>query len=323
VPLPSPSPAPTAAASDANGAAVVTGTEVVSVQTYGTSEKAGDVVRMRGVVATTVDTMNDPRVTGKGTIRGANDSYGVVGPQWGTYRLENADGAWEGAWTGALWNTGNASHVTAWLVGSGAYEGYTYYFRVRGSNALKVDGIIFRGSPPAPAPAPVTTPAPVAAATPAATRTPAAMPVLPTDGEGAEKVVGTAAANLQRQYTTTKVGDVTQLRDGVAVLTLAMNDPRVTGMATWDFSIDFYGLLGSASLGPEWGPFRLENDDGSWEGPCSAGTWRDGDEIVMSCWLVGAGAHGGSTFYLALEKAAGASSAEVDGIIYPGSPPSP
>jgi hypothetical protein len=326
---PGTSPAPSAGPSAAKGDVLVTGTEVVAVQTYGRSEKAGDVTRMRDVVATTVDTMSDPRVTGKGTIRGANDSYGVVGPQWGTYRLENADGAWEGAWSGALWNIGNASHVTAWLVGSGAYEGYTYYFRLRGSNALTVDGIIFRGSPPAPAPAqvpapvPVAAPTPATAPTPAATPTPAAMPVLPTDGEGAERVVGTAAANLQKEHTQTKVGDVTQLRDGVAVLTLAMNDPRVTGMATWDFDVDFYGLLGSGALGPEWGPLHLETDDGAWEGPCSGATWRDGDGLLMSCWLVGVEAHEGSTFYLALEKAAGASSAEVDGIIFPGSPPAP
>lgn len=329
VPLPSSSPGPTDAASDARGAAVVTGTEVVSVRTYGTSEKAGDVTRMRGVVASTVDTMNDPRVTGRGTVRGANDSYGVVGPQWGTYRLENADGAWEGTWTGALWNIGNASQVTAWLVGSGAYEGYTYYFRARGSSDLEVDGIIFRGSPPAQTWAPVgsATPAPTAtpAATsaPATTKTPAATPVLPSDGEGAGHVVGKAAANLLRQYTTTKVGDVTQLRDGVVVLTFAMNDPRVTGMATWDFDVDFYGHLGSGALGPEWGPFRLESDNGSWEGPCSGATWLDGDPLAISCWLEGVGAYEGSTFYLALEKAVGASSADVDGIIYPGSPPAP
>ncbi len=332
VPAPTAAPATTTPATPERshlGNAVVTGTEVVSVETFGTSEKAGDVVRMRGVAASTVDTMNDPRVTGRGTIRGANDSYGVVGPQWGTYRLENADGAWEGTWTGALWNTGNASQVTAWLVGSGAYEGYTYYFRARGSNVLEIDGIIFRGSPPAPAPAPATAPVPVVAATPAATatpaaaRTPTATPALPTDGEGAERVVGTAAANLQTQYTTRTVGDVTQIRDGVALLTISMNDPRVTGVATWDFDIDLYGPLRSGALGPEWGPFRLQSDGGSWEGPCSGETWQDGDALVMSCWLVGGGAHEGSTFYLALDKAAGASAAEVDGIVFPGSPPAP
>ena len=108
------------------------------------------VTQMRGVVATTVDTMNDPRVTGTGVIHGENDSYGSVGPQWGTYRLENADGAWEGTWTGALWGDGMVSDVTAWLVGSGAYEGYTYYFHARGVTTMKVEGIVFPGSPPAP-----------------------------------------------------------------------------------------------------------------------------------------------------------------------------
>jgi len=179
---------------------------------------------------------------------------------------------------------------------------------------------------PTQAPTPAPTPVPVAAATPAATAptpAPVTTPVPPTDGEGAEHVVGTAAANLQKQYTETKVGDVTQVRDGVAVLTFAMNDPRVTGMATWDFAIDVYGPYGPEGLGPEWGPFRLETADGSWEGPCGGGTWHDGDAIVMSCWLVGVDAYTGSTFYLALEKAVAASSADVEGIIYPGSPPTP
>ena len=159
-PTETPAAAPTAAATptstptpvpitDGIGPEHVTGTEVVSVQTYGTSVQAGDVVQMRGVVATTVDTMNDARVTGTGVIHGENDSYGPVGPQWGTYRLENAEGAWEGTWTGALWGDGIVSDVTAWLVGSGAYEGYTYYFHARGANPMKVDGIVFPGSPPA------------------------------------------------------------------------------------------------------------------------------------------------------------------------------
>jgi hypothetical protein len=154
-PSSTPTPAPT---TDGVGPEHVSGTEVVSVQTYGASVRAVDgVTQMRGVVATSVDTMNDPRVTGTGVIHGENDSYqgendsdGSVGPQWGTYRLENAEGAWEGTWTGALWGSGMVSDVTAWLVGSGAYEGYTYYFHARGTNPMEVEGIIFPGSPPAP-----------------------------------------------------------------------------------------------------------------------------------------------------------------------------
>ena len=162
---------------------------------------------------------------------------------------------------------------------------------------------------PTQAPTPAPTPVPVAAATPAATAptpAPVTTPVPPTDGEGAEHVVGTAAANLQKPYTETKVGDITQVRDGVAVLTFAMNDPRVTGMATWDFAIDVYGSFGPEGLGPEWGPFR-PRPQRLLGGPYSGGTWHEGDGIVMSCWLGGIGDYEGSTLYLALEKAVGAS----------------
>ena len=169
---------------------------------------------------------------------------------------------------------GNASQVTAWLAGSGAYDGYTYYFRARGANALEVDGIIFRGSPPTP----VTTSVPVAAATPAATATPATTPTPaataapPTDGEGAEHVVGTAAANLLNPYQGRRSATSPRSGTGWWCSTFAMNDPRVTGMATWGFSIDVYGPYGPGGLGPEWGPFRLESDHGSWEGSCSGAT---------------------------------------------------
>ena len=135
---------------DGAGAGVVRGTETVSPASDGTTSRIGAVTQVRGVIATTVDAMNDPRVTGTGTMHGANDAYGSVGPQWGTYRLENAKGAWEGTWTGALSSSGTVSQLTAWLVGSGAYEGHTYYVYARGTNPLAVDGVIFEGSPPAP-----------------------------------------------------------------------------------------------------------------------------------------------------------------------------
>ena len=66
-------------------------------------------------------------------------------------RLENANGAWEGTVTGASWNGGYTANDSGWLVGSGAYAGYTYYVHFWGSgyNYL-AEGIIFLGSPPAP-----------------------------------------------------------------------------------------------------------------------------------------------------------------------------
>jgi hypothetical protein len=106
-------------------------------------------MQLRGNSVDTVNTMSDARATGTGTISGDADMYGSVGPQWGTYRLENADGAWEGPWTGMLPNAGAVTQVTAWLVGSGAYEGWTYYLYARGTGTVDVEGIIYPGAPPA------------------------------------------------------------------------------------------------------------------------------------------------------------------------------
>jgi hypothetical protein len=142
---PTPTPVPT---TDGAGAEDVTGTQGFSRIVRGSVTNVGDVMQLRGNEVDTIDTMNDPRVTGTGTVRGNADLFGSVGPQWGTYRLENADGAWEGSFTGILTEAGAVSEVTAWLVGSGAYEGYTYYFHHLGSGTLKVDGIIYPGSAP-------------------------------------------------------------------------------------------------------------------------------------------------------------------------------
>jgi hypothetical protein len=142
-------PAPVAP-SDGAGAGYVVGTETVSIVSSGTATQAGAVVQVRDRAVSSADTMSDPRVTGIGAIRANADSYGSVAIQWGVYRLENADGAWEGTWTGALWDDQRITDVTGWLVGSGAYEGLTYRFQVRGSDILEVEGIIYPGSPPVP-----------------------------------------------------------------------------------------------------------------------------------------------------------------------------
>jgi hypothetical protein len=74
-----------------------------------------------------------------------------ISSEWGTSRIEIAGGAWEGTWTGAAWNDGNSTTVSSWLVGSGAYAGWTYYFHTHGlSEPFQSEGIIFKGSPPTP-----------------------------------------------------------------------------------------------------------------------------------------------------------------------------
>ncbi len=135
---------------DGTGPEYVTGTESFTRIVRGEITTVGDVMQARGNEVDTVDTMNDPRVTGTGTVHGDADMYGWTGTQWGTYRLANAGGAWEGRWTGVLTKGGAVSDVTGWLVGSGGYAGYTYYFHHHGSGTVEVDGFIFPGSPPQP-----------------------------------------------------------------------------------------------------------------------------------------------------------------------------
>jgi hypothetical protein len=117
----------------------------------GTETKVGNVTQLRGVVLTGPWTMNDPRVNVTGTARLNVDEYDNVCAEWGTMRLENGNGAWEGTVTTAAWNGCTTANDSGWLVGSGGYAGYTYYVHFWGSGyTYLVEGIIFLGSPPAP-----------------------------------------------------------------------------------------------------------------------------------------------------------------------------
>jgi hypothetical protein len=160
-PTPAPSAAPASAPSettqpvapspstDGVGPEYVTGTGTFQVVDSGTSTQVGDVTQLRGVTATSVGTMNDPRVNGASTLRFSMDSHELVGVEWGTLRIENAAGAWEGTISGAAWSDGNASDLSGWLVGSGDYAGFTYYVHSRSTTFNTVtEGIIFPGEPP-------------------------------------------------------------------------------------------------------------------------------------------------------------------------------
>jgi hypothetical protein len=170
-------------------------------------------------------------------------------------------------------------------------------------------------SPSTPAP----TIAPTVAATPTptpATKSAIPTPVPSTDGKGDEHVIGNDTFVLTTDYRTKRVGDVIQHRGGVGTITETMNDPRVSGIATFEFSVDEYTLAGT-----EWGTFRLENADGAWEGTCIGAVWSSGNFAIGSCWLVGSGAYDGYTYYRAHRW--GFAGPNVEGIIFPGSPPTP
>lgn len=145
--------AATAEPSSATGAVHVTGTETVhSNVDIDSEERVGSVRQVRGVHATTDEVASDPRVSGTGTLFANVDLYGMSGPQWGTLRIENDGGAWEGTWRGVKYG-GIVDSGSAWLVGSGDYEGLTYYYSFRGGNTdlvLETEGLIYPGEAPAP-----------------------------------------------------------------------------------------------------------------------------------------------------------------------------
>ena len=153
-PTPVPTPSPTPGLTPTPGpthSANVSGTAQLVVESAGASELVGDETQIRGIVITVSNAVDDPRASGSGTFHLSVDATGSLGFEWGTFRLENAAGAWEGACSGASWNDGNASDVACWLTGSGAYEGLTYYWH--GTNA-GLAGNVVGTIVPAPVPSP-------------------------------------------------------------------------------------------------------------------------------------------------------------------------
>lgn len=65
----------------------------------------------------------DPRVSGTmSVVINANWDSSGVGPMWGTYRLDSADGFWEGTWSGMRHADGSIS-VRNVGHGRGGFEG--------------------------------------------------------------------------------------------------------------------------------------------------------------------------------------------------------
>jgi len=82
---------------------------------FGTWTYPGGNTHVRGMVALYVQDMpsSDPRCSGSNTVvTNANwDAYGV-GPSWGTFHVDLADGSpggWDGTWTGMSYPDGTSS----------------------------------------------------------------------------------------------------------------------------------------------------------------------------------------------------------------------
>jgi hypothetical protein len=139
-------------ASDGQGDEVVTGKLTLALTTPYTDTRAGEVTQLRDGVITTTAQMSDPRVSGTGTWNVSADLSPAVGPRWGTYRLENAAGAWDGTCSGAASDAGGGGAWSCRLTGSGAYDGYSYLFSATPSESGTGDvrGVIVPGPPPSP-----------------------------------------------------------------------------------------------------------------------------------------------------------------------------
>ena len=100
------------------------------------------------------DKTDDPRVSGTHTATWNMDVWGALdngaGVQWGTVRLENAGGAWEGRLSGVASLPGRGDTIVIWYKGTGGYAGLSYFELITGSEPWKIQGQIFPGDPPPP-----------------------------------------------------------------------------------------------------------------------------------------------------------------------------
>ena len=112
-----------------------------------------------GAWTPTITSMSDPRLDGTATISFDTDAY--VGPDGtsmgvgtGTWRIENADGAWQGSYN-IVMTDAYGSTATMPLVGEGAYDGLTAIWESTiGDSGWDVRGVILPAAPPAPPTAP-------------------------------------------------------------------------------------------------------------------------------------------------------------------------
>lgn len=263
-----------------------------------------------------VVTTDDPRVSGHRTSAWNMDLWGNTNAgtgalvEWGTPRLENAGGAWEGSATGVASFPGRGTSMVNWYRGTGDYAGLAYFELWTGSDPWQIQGQVFPGDPPPPYSDEGT----------GATRPEAGGPV----ADGAVAVVeGTATCpTADLGNATTHVEGVIHYRGGTFTCTMRTDDPRVSGThstATWNADLWGKADLSSGAL-VQWASVRLENDGGAWEGTLSGvGALPDpGDTIVV--WYKGTGGYAGLSYF---ELWTGQDPWTIQGQIFPGEPPTP
>ncbi len=87
------------------------------------------VLHIRGGQEAYQDVVGDPRVSGDVVVTlNVNFQFTappvmVYGPMWGTFRIDNDDGYWEGSWVGKRTELEGFSYIRGVLHGHGDYEG--------------------------------------------------------------------------------------------------------------------------------------------------------------------------------------------------------
>ena len=137
---------------------VVTGTATCPTADLGTPTIDADGVQhFRDVNFVCTILTDDPRVSGTHTsgawnldVWGETDLSSGAAVQWGTPRLENAGGAWEGRATGVASVPDRGDIISIWYQGTGGYAGLSYFELWTGQDPWLIQGQIFPGEPPIP-----------------------------------------------------------------------------------------------------------------------------------------------------------------------------
>lgn len=267
---------------------------------------------VRDLAVECVDKTDDPRVSGTATGNWSMDFWGNpnqgmgAGVQWGTIRLVNDRGAWDGklSGVGALPEPGDT--IVIWYTGTGGYAGLTYFQLITGHPSWKIQGEIYPGDPPPP----------YAEEATGTGRPEAGGPVA---DKAVTRVTGTHACPSATPDWTTDPDGTMHFRDYALECTDTTDDPRVSGTHTGSANIDVWGTLDHGA-GVQWASVRLENAGGAWEGRAMgvASLPGRGDTIVI--WYKGTGGYEGLSYF---ELITGSDPWNVQGQIFPGDPPMP
>lgn len=294
---------------------------------------AKGVTHYRGGTFRFTVTTDDPRVSGTETALWNMDLWGTAdngaNVQWGTSRLENDGGAWEGKGSG-VYSSDRGDIIAFWYKGTGGYAGLGYFALWTGKDPWTIRGQVFPGDPPNLAAMPTLAPAPpkaTTAASPAASLSP--LPTAIVYGP-VSVVTGTHAfTTMDAGMSTAGPGGATSYRDGTFTGIDRANDPRVS--FTWTgspWAMDIWGSFAKGA-GIEWGLDRGENAGGAWE--CSgSGIFSSDRADTIAIWCKGTGGYAGLAYFELITASdpfglipSDDANRLIHSEIFPGNPPTP